>query len=557
MNLAEYVACFLIDRNVRHVFGFQGGAVMKLIEAMVATGRIEYVQNYHEQASAFGADAYARVTGGLGVALATSGPGATNLITGIANAQFDSIPTLFITGQDYTANVTRDSGARQNGFQDLDIVSIVRPITKYAALVTDETRIRHELEKAYWFATSSRPGAVLLDIPIDVQFKDIDVQALDGFAGSGESAPTFDTTAVVARLAQAKRPVIVIGGGVRVAGGADEVRAFAAATDIPVVCTVNGLDVVEDNYGFAGLHGNTAANLATQNADLLLAFGVRFGQRHVGKVPASYTRATVVHVDIDRNELGRIFPDEIAIEADLKAYLPALQAALRGVRLADFRTWHETLRYWVAKYRANAYLNPDGVDPVRAVEAMLPFLSDQAILTSDVGQNQMWVAQAFRVRGRQRLLNSCGLGSMGYSLPAAIGARIACPGRQVVAFTGDGGLQMNLQELLLVGQRRLPIKCVVFNNNTLGMMREVQRRYYHGHYHGANVQEFVCADLAKLADTFGLGYRRVEALADIGGLQAVFADDRPYLIDLAIAFDSLLSNRYDEAPFFEAERLDD
>jgi acetolactate synthase-1/2/3 large subunit len=556
MNLAQYIAQFLADKKIRHVFGFQGGAIMKIIEELVATRRIEYLQNYHEQASAFCADAYARVTGNIGVALATSGPGATNLITGIANAQFDSIPTLFITGQDYTANVTKDNGARQNGFQDLDIVSVVRPITKYAALVTDETRIRYELEKAYWLATSGRPGAVLLDIPIDVQFKNIEPEALEGFAGGSRPADAFETVGVVERIAQAKRPLILVGGGVRISGAQDEVREFAALTGIPVVSTLNGLDVVEGNYGFAGLHGNTSGNLAVQNADLLLALGVRFGQRQVGKIPETYTRAHIVHVDIDQNELQRIFPNELAIKADVKAFVRALNANLRGASRRDHGAWHETIRVWVDKYRGNAYLNKECVDPVRAVEAILPFLSSQAILTNDVGQNQMWVAQGFRVRTGQRLLNSCGLGSMGYSLPAAIGAKAAFPDRQVIAFTGDGGLQMNVQELLFVGQRQLGIKCIVFNNNTLGMMREVQRRYYDGHYHGANLKEFRCADLEKLAATYDIGYRRVEALADFARFRSVFADDNPYIIDIAVAFDSQLSNRYDETKFFDTERID-
>jgi acetolactate synthase-1/2/3 large subunit len=557
MDLAQYVAQFLVDKQVRHVFGFQGGAILKLLDEMVATGQIEYLQNYHEQASAFCADAYSRVTGNLGVALATSGPGATNLITGIANAQFDSIPTLFITGQDYTANVLKDNGARQNGFQDLDIVSIVRPITKYAAQVTDATRIRHELEKAYWLAKSGRPGAVLLDIPIDVQFKDVDAKTMEGFDPDSEAPPPFDTSEVVRLLTIARRPVVLIGGGVRVAGAQEEMQRLSALSNIPVICTVNGLDVVEGNYGFSGLHGNTCANLAVQNADLLLALGVRFGQRQVGKVPESYTRSRIVHVDIDDRELGRIFADELSVRADLKPFLRQLLADLTGVTLPDHSEWHQRIRTWMETYRANAYLNKEGVDPVRAFEAIMPFLSAQAIITSDVGQNQMWVAQGFRAKAGQRLLNSCGLGSMGYSLPAAIGAKTACPDRQVVACMGDGGLQMNLQEFQFIAQRRLAIKCIVFNNNTLGMMREVQKRYYHEHYHGANPREFACVDLARLAHAYGLGYHRIDSLAAIDALGAAFSDDRPCIVDIAVALDSQLSNRYDEAAFFERERIND
>lgn len=555
MNVAEYIANFLIEKKVRHVFGFQGGAILKVIDAIVASGKIEYVQNYHEQASAFCADAYSRVTGNLGVALATSGPGATNLVTGIANAYLDSIPTLFITGQDYATNITKGSGARQNGFQDLDIVSIARPITKYAVMVTDENRIRYELEKAYWLARNGRPGSVLLDIPIDIQFKEIDPQRLEGFEPEKGISEEVETSGIVELIKDAKRPIVLLGGGVRISNAQDEVQEFINLTHIPVVSTLNGLDVIEGTYGFAGLHGNTFSNMAIQNADLLLAFGVRFGQRQVGKVPDSYTQACIIHVDIDESELRRIFPNEIGIRVDLKKFLLHLNRRIHKEEMPDHKTWHETIGRWVTRYRANAYLNKEGVDPVSAVEAISAFFTPQTIVTSDVGQNQMWVAQAFRVKTGQRLLNSCGLGSMGYSLPAAIGAKIAYPDRQVVAFTGDGGLQMNLQEFMLIGKRQLGIKCIVFNNNTLGMMREVQARYYNARHYGANKNDFSCVDLEKLSRVYDIGYMKISLLEDTVKLQAAMADDNPYIIDLAIAFDSHLSNRYDEAAFMDKERI--
>lgn len=555
MNVASYIAQFLVQKKVRHVFGFQGGAILKLLDEMIATNKISYVQSYHEQASALAADAYSRVTGNIGVAIGTSGPGATNLITGIANAQLDSIPTLFITGQDYTANATANNGVRQNGFQDLDIVRLVLPITKYAVMITDPSRIRYEVERAFWCATSGRPGAVLLDIPIDIQFKEINPTELEGF--TPEFLPPYhkDTGPVIAQLMKARRPVILIGGGVRVGHAEKEVRAFATRTLIPVISTVNGLDVVEGTHGFAGLHGHTHANLAVQNADLLLVFGARFGQRQVGKVPEQYTSATVIHIDIDENELQRVFPDEIAIHSDLRTYLTKLNKDLSDVCLPCFNEWQQKIHDWDRKYRANAYLTKEGLEPVKAVECLLKLCTPDTIFTSDVGQNQMWVAQGFRMQEGRRLLNSCGHGTMGFSLPASIGAKTAFPDRQVVCFTGDGGLQMNLQELIFVSHHRVGIKCVVFNNNTLGMMREVQARYYQGHYYGSNDKEFICANLSKLADTFGLGYHRVERLEDITTLRDVFSDDKPYIIELAIALNSRLSNRYDEAVFFERERI--
>ncbi len=554
MNVAQYVAQFLVDKQVDQVFGYQGGAILKLVDEMVATGRIEFVQNYHEQGSAFCADAWSRVTGRIGVALGTSGPGATNLVTGIANANLDSIPVLFLTGQDYTANITNANGARQNGFQDLDIVTVARPLTKYAALVTDPKRIRYEVEKAYHMATEGRPGAVLLDIPIDVQFAEIDPATLESFVPPQQPPlPAFDVQQVLQALRQAQRPVILMGGGLRMSGTVDLANEFARKAGVPVITTLNGTDAFEGSYGFAGLYGNTSANLAALNADVMLVLGARFGQRQVGKVPSKYTTARIIHVDIDTTELLRVFPDELAIRAELGDFLRAALAALPQAQLPGWPQWHAQLQGWAKKYAGNARLNDVGLDPVRVVDRMLPLLAPDAILTNDVGQNQMWVAQGFKVRTGQRLLNSVGLGAMGFSLPAAIGAQLAFPGRQVVSFMGDGGLQINLQELMLVCLRGLPVKCVVFNNNTLGMIREVQIRYYKANYHGANPKEFGCVDLEMLARTYRMGHRRIDSLDDVDGLADVLADDRPWIIEVPIDLDSKLTNRYDEAACFEAE----
>ena len=558
MNVAQYVANFLLEKGVRHVFGYQGGAILKLVDEFVATGKIEFIQNYHEQGSAFCADAYSRVTGNLGVALATSGPGATNLITGIVNANLDSIPTLFITGQDYKANVTNSNGARQNGFQDLDIVSIVKPITKYASLVIDPARIRYELEQAYFFATQGRPGAVLLDIPIDIQFAEIDPQALEGFVPpAAPTALAINISEVISTIQAAERPLVLVGGGIRLSGVQEMLGEFVQATNIPVISTLNGLDVYEGNYGFAGLYGNTAANLAAQNADLMIVLGARLGQRQVGKTPENYTKARIIHVDIDDIELKRVFADELAINTHLATFLTEMLPVLREIDLPDYSSWHQTICNWQKKYHVNTLLNDRGLDPVRVVEEMLQLLSTDAILTNDVGQNQMWVAQAFKVKKGQRLLNSVGLGSMGFSLPAAIGAKFAANDRQVVSFMGDGGLQINIQELMLVGMRQLGLKCVVFNNKTLGMIREVQIRYYKANYHGANPQEFGCVDLKMLAQTYRLGYRLVESMEDIAKLGDVFSDDLPYIIEVPLDLDTKLTNRYDEAACFEAERIHD
>jgi acetolactate synthase I/II/III large subunit len=555
MNVAAQLAQFLIEKGCRHVFGYQGGAVTKIIDEMMGTGKIEYVQNYHEQASAFCADAYSRVSNYLGVAIATSGPGATNLVTGIANAYFDSVPSFFITGQEQTSILYRDCRVRQNGFQDMDIVSLVNPITKYATLIKNPKELRFELEKAYHISVTGRPGPVLLDIPIDIQFKEIDWAKLKGFKAPRQDVSALDLAPLVRLLSESRRPLVLVGGGVQSARATEQLRELVRMTSLPVVSTLNGLDAYEGSFGFAGLHGNTCANLAVQNADLLLVLGARFGQQQVGKYPEDYTQAQVVHVDIDENELGRVFPNEMVFRSDLRAFLLSINRLLGSSTLPDWSEWSAKIHQWRDLYHTTVYLNETSLDPVRVVEEMRPLFRRDAILTSDVGQNQMWVAQGFSVKQGQRLLNSCGHGSMGYSLPAAIGSKFAFPDRQVIALMGDGGLQMNLQELMLVSQRRLGIKCVVFNNHTLGMMREKQKRHYGSRYYGAGEEDYACVDLRKLSDAYGLQYRKVTMLGDVASLESEFSDDRAYIIEVSLSAESRLSNRYDETEIFHREKL--
>lgn len=558
ITVADYIANFLVERDVRYVFGYQGGAIMKVIDAIALTGKVEYVQNYHEQASGFCADAYARVTGKLGVAVATSGPGATNLITGIANAYLDSVPTLFITGQDYSSHVfTKKESVRLNGFQDLDIVQMVKPITKYATVVKSENEIRRKLEKAYHLAISGRPGAVLLDIPIDIQFKQIDPNALKSFEPEPVPYELSKIPAVVEQIQQAKRPLILAGGGVQLGHAEPELKAFAKLTGIPVVTTLNGVDAVEGAYSFAGLHGNTFANLAVQNCDLLLVLGARLGQQQVGKSPQNYTTAKVVHVDVDQSEFERVMPEAISLQSDLLSFLRELiRSSEGGADPRRFDSWRDQIESWKKKYDSTTHLNPEGLDPVKAIKSIWKFIKEDAIVTNDVGQNQMWVAQAFRKKRGQRLLNSSGLGSMGYSLPASIAAKLAKPDNQVIAFSGDGGFQMNLQELMMIAQRRLGIKCIVLHNNTLGMMRMSMKKYYNCRYVGAEPKTYACVDLQKLAYTYGLEYIAIGSESELDKLAEPLQDDKPYIIEFKLSIDSALSNRYDESAIFEKEKLD-
>lgn len=558
MIVADYIANFLVTAGVRHVFGYQGGAILKLIDAMIDTGKIEYIQNYHEQASAFCADAYARLNGNLGVALGTSGPGATNLVTGIANAQLDSIPTLFITGQDFTSRLVKMTGTRSNGFQDLDIVSIVKPITKYAVTVTDERRIRYECERALYEAQSGRPGATLIDIPIDIQFKSVNPEELEGFAHQSDEAGAGATAEELEKfyglLAQSKRPVILAGGGIRSSKAIDCLKQFVRETGIPVALTLNGLDTFEGSIGFSGLYGNTYTNLAVYHADTLIVLGARLGQHQVGKTKESYTKAKVIHVDIDKAELNRAFGEDLSIQADLLTFLK--EAVAKKPALPSYAEWNEKISFWTVKYRNFHIPKNEKLPPVGLVRELSRRLDNNAVILADVGQNQMWLAQGLELCPSQRLLNSSGLGSMGYALPASIATKTFSPDAQVIAFMGDGGFQMNIQELQLIAQRKLDIKIFVLNNRSLGLIGYAQDKYFKGRKPGFSAPDFSCVNLKNIAAAYGITFQRISSILEVGKLDEILSAKMAMLIELVVGQDNKLANRNEEMHILEAERAE-
>lgn len=544
ITVADYIACFLESKGIKHLFGFQGSAMMKMLDSIEATNKITYVQNFNEQASAFGADAYARVTNEIGVAIATSGPGATNLITGIADAFCDSIPVLFITGQERTSLINSRGKARQNGFQDADIVSMVKPVTKYTVLLDQPENVRYELEKAFYYATTGRKGPVLIDVPIDVQFKEVDENNLRSFSIPESEAE--DLTAlndIATEIKKAKRPLILVGGGVRSANTGTLLDDFCKKTGIPLVATLNGLDACTHIAGFAGLYGNTAANLALLNADLLLIFGARLASQHTGKERAVYNgSAKIIRVEIDETEFGRTaFKEDILIPCDLRSFFSAVLPLLNRT---DFKDWNGQISSWKERYGKRIAQVEKGLSPVKTVQTVLQKSDENAVITVDVGENQMWAAQAFIPNGKRRFLSSSGFGAMGFSLPAAIGASFAAD--QVIAFMGDGGFQMNLQELNTLSLWRRNVKCFVFNNGCLGLMRSVQTKFYHSRFHGNTPETFTCPDLEKLAETFRLKFARFKTEKDFQKLNDVFGDKEPWLIDVEIDPDTRALNRYDD-----------
>ncbi|AJS57576.1 thiamine pyrophosphate-binding protein [Paenibacillus sp. IHBB 10380] len=520
MKLSDYVIDCIREQGVAHVFEMIGGAIAHLLDSTYGKSDIECVSIHHEQAAAFAAEGYARINGKLGVAMATSGPGALNLLTGVGSCYFDSIPCLFITGQVNTYEYKFDRPVRQIGFQETDIVSIVKPIVKYAELVVDPLRIRYHLEKAIFIAGHGRPGPVLLDLPMDVQRVDIDPATLESFFDSEEYrqyqlaipiCTSEDMAEVVVRLKQAKRPVILAGGGIRAGGAAEEFRSFVDLTGIPVVHSLMGLDVLPATHpssvGLIGSYGNRYSNLALANCDFLLILGSRLDTRQTGTRPDTFARGAVkVHVDIEATELNQKVKADFVIHADVKSFLIEISKILQTnkEKIFDYSAWLQTIRGNESKYPSgNTVIKESIIEPNRFMELLSSRSSEGDIIVLDVGQHQMWASQSFRLLEGQRLLNAGGMGAMGFALPAALGVAKASPGSQVIVIAGDGGIQVNIQELHTIVQHKLPIKIFVMNNNNLGMVRQFQDQYFEGRRQ-STVQGYSCPDLVKIARAFGM-----------------------------------------------------
>lgn len=525
MKLSDYVVEFVSRQGVNHVFEFIGGAITHLIDSIHNRSDMECVSVHHEQTGAFAAEAYARINGRLGVAMATSGPGALNMVTGIGSCWFDSVPCLFITGQVNTYEYKFDRPVRQIGFQETDIVSVVKPLVKYAVLVTEPESIRYHLEKAVWLAQNGRPGPVLLDIPMNVQRAQIDPEKLSGFWGSAEESasneiPALDPESVkkvVALIKKAKRPVILAGGGVRTARAAQELQIFVEQTGIPVVSTLMGLDAIPHDtpffFGMIGSYGNRYSNMTLANCDLLLILGARLDSRQTGTRPDTFARAaTKIHVDIDPHELNAKVKVDLALLADVKGFIAALSRELDGESKTDLSQWYKVINGYQEKYRT--YADPTefpGIDPNRFMEVLAERCGVGNVICLDVGQNQMWAGQSFRLKDRQRMLISGGMGAMGFSLPAALGAAKALPGQRIIALAGDGGIQVNIQDLEVLVSHQLPVKVIVLNNNCLGMVRQFQDMYFGGRRQ-STVIGYGCPDLVKIAQAYGLPSFTIDSL---------------------------------------------
>ena len=536
MKVSDYIVKFLVEKNITDVFGYPGGMVTHLMDSLDKyKGQINAHANYHEQASAFSACGYAQIALKPGVAYATSGPGAANLITGICNAYFDSIPTIFISGQVNTYELKNELEVRQKGFQETDIISIIKSVTKYAICVKNEKDIKYELEKAYYFANQGRKGPVVLDIPMNIQRAEVNVEELRPFIHTVEkkNSKKKNFEILISQISKSKRPCILIGSGIRNSGMTEEFRKLCSGLGIPTVCSMVAIDTLPTefiyNFGFIGAYGNRIGNFILAKSDLIIALGTRMDIRQVGsKVENFAQKATLIRIDIDKNELeNKIKNDEIQINMNLSEFIPYLNKNIEMNIKDRFIIWNS-----ICNKIKGLLEDIDIQNANRIIKKISENALDDSIITTDVGQNQVWVAQSFIIKGKQRMLFSGGHGAMGYSLPAAIGAYYASK-KQVICFNGDGGIQMNIQELQFIVRENIPIKIVVLNNSSLGMIRHFQEMYFNSNYMQTQSEKgYTVPNFEKLSYAYGLVYKKIINIDDISNIK--FNDNIPTIIEVVL-----------------------
>lgn len=532
LNGAQILWECLVREGVDTVFGITGGAIMPVYHELV-NYPIRHITVRHEQGAAHAADGYARASGRVGVCLATSGPGATNLVTGIATAQLDSSPIVAITGQVSTASLGTDA------FQEVDITGITMPITKHNYLVTDPRELAPAVKEAFHIARTGRPGAVLIDITKDAQLALAEFAYPDEVDLPGYKPHLQGNARQIKQAAEmidgARRPLIVAGRGVLAAHAEAELGALAEKAQIPIVTTLLGKSSLSETHplciGMGGMHGEAASNMALQSADLIVGIGTRFDDRFTGTARTFAPAARVIHVDIDPAEIGKLVRVDLPIVGDahnvLAKLVPLISPAVHPEWLAQIEGWRDDSR-------ARDILNQetDELLPQYVVRGIWEATDGQAIMVSDVGQNQMWEAQYYLHRKPGGLITSGGLGTMGFSVPASIGVQVARPQEPVWVVAGDGGFQMTLHELATIVQEKLPIKIAILNNGYLGMVRQWQELFFQGNYVGTPI---LGPDFAKLAEAYGIPGASVKNKADVSGvLLEAMATDGPFLIDFQI-----------------------
>ncbi|MCS2146933.1 acetolactate synthase 2 catalytic subunit [Scandinavium manionii] len=524
MNGAQWVVHALRAQGVETVFGYPGGAIMPIYDALY-DGGVEHLLCRHEQGAAMAAIGYARATGKTGVCMATSGPGATNLITGLADALLDSVPVVAITGQVASSFIGTDA------FQEVDVLGLSLACTKHSFLVQSLEELPRVMAEAFLVANSGRPGPVLVDIPKDIQVSSAALEPHFSTVEDETAFPFEDVEMARQMIAQASQPILYVGGGVGMAQAVPALREFIAVTQMPVTCTLKGLGAVDADYPYylamLGMHGTKAANLAVQQCDLLIAVGARFDDRVTGKLNTFAPNAKVIHMDIDPAELNKLRQVHVGLQADLNALLPALQQPL------NIDAW----RKHTAELCADNAWRYDHPGEAIYAPLLLKQLSDRkpanSVVTTDVGQHQMWSAQHMTYTRPENFITSSGLGTMGFGLPAAVGAQVARPDDTVICISGDGSFMMNVQELGTVKRKQLPVKIVILDNQRLGMVRQWQQLFFQERYSETTLTDN--PDFLVLASAFGIPGQHITRKDQVeAALDTMLNSAGPYLLHVSI-----------------------
>ncbi len=553
MKLADYVVKFLEKEGIKHIFLISGGAVAHLVDAVARNLNIKYICTQHEQGGGAAADAYARINENLGAAMVTSGPGATNLVTSVCNSYFDSIPTIFICGQVATSRLRPNEQLRQKGFQETDVISIFKSITKYALQLRKAEDIQYELEKCVYLAREGRPGPVLIDIPDDLQRVDIDPNKLKHFSSlsaRGKNPPSGQIKEVFSFVESAKRPVLILGAGIRIAQAQKEAIQFARYLHLPILLTWGGMDLMayDDplNMGGLGVCGPRGGNFAAQHCDLVIAIGTRLSHMITGgKQNLFAPKAKKVMIDIDSQELTKFTASDLsldlAVESSIPKFFKTCQDFYKNSSIDRFNRWRKQIQLWREKYPicpSEYYNRKEKVDSYVFIKELSQLAEEGDIIITDAGGNLSWTMQAFEVKKDQRLFSAWNHSPMGYSLPASIGAALA-GSREVICIIGDGGIMMCIQELATIKRHNLPVKIFIFNNHGHGIQKQTIDTWLNSNY--AAVDEATglsFPDFAKVAEAFGLPYCHIEHHRHLKEkLKEVLKAKGPVLCDVEIVKD--------------------
>lgn len=531
MTGAQIICECMVKEGVEVVFGILGGAVLPLYDTLPQYPQIHHVLVRHEQGAAHAADGYARVTGKVGVCFATSGPGATNLVTGIANAHLDSVPMVAITGQVSRPFIGKDA------FQEVDITGITLPITKHNYMVRSASQMAETVKEAFYLARTGRPGPVLIDVPKDVfaeeaEFNPSTRVKIAGYKPTTQGHPTQIKKAAKV-INEAKQPVILAGRGVLISGASAKLRQLAESAQIPVVTTLLGISSFPEthilNFGMVGMHGLAAANMALYETDLIIAVGMRFDDRVTSKVSTFAPNAKIVHIDIDPAEIGKNVRVDVPIVGDVKVVLNELNKLIEPRQNLG---WFEQLDTWRKEHPSTYIRESEGILPQYVVRKIYEVTEGNAIITTGVGQNQMWAAQHFMYDKPNTFVSSGGLGTMGFGLPAAVGAKLGCPDETVWCIDGDGSFQMTIQELATIAQERIAVKIAILNNGFLGMVRQWQEMFYEKRYVATPLSG---PDFVKIAEAYGIAGVQVTNKIDvIPAIKQAMAEDGPFLVDFRV-----------------------